>query len=100
MHHGSEVMLNKMVYKHGAVAASVRFTNATSEKLSSYNKKNMFNGCTSADITDGENGPAIGVVDYGRQEGMDYWLIGGEIRGIKSSDVVWVPVKLAKPLLL
>ena len=72
---GTEDNLKKMVYKHGAVVASIRFTNATAEKLINYHGKNIFDGCTSADITKNENGHAMAVVGYGKQGGKSYWLI-------------------------
>ena len=40
---GTEDNLKKMVYKHGAVVASIRFTNATAEKLINYHGKNFGN---------------------------------------------------------
>jgi C1A family cysteine protease len=71
---GTENQLKELVYLHGAVAISIRFTNATMRKLQAHSGSAIFTGCTTED-PEGENGHAVVAVGYGTEDGEDYWLI-------------------------
>jgi len=76
--YGTEEDLKVLVYKRHVVAASIFFTNATRDRLITYNGAYVFN-CTEEDATSYDNGHAVAVVGYGNskanEEGEDFWLI-------------------------
>merc|ERR1719193_1533991 len=63
---GDEDLMKKLVFQHGAVVASVK----SKGPFQQY-KGGVFAGCPRSDKTD----HAITVVGYGRDRGVDYWLI-------------------------
>merc|ERR1719193_110120 len=63
---GDEDLMKKLVFQHGAVVASVK-SNGPFQQY----KGGVFAGCPRSDKTD----HAITVVGYGRDRGVDYWLI-------------------------
>ena len=65
--HGSEALLKVLVVEHGAVMAAVQ----TNVAFGAY-RGGIFADC---DDKEGEVDHAVTVVGYGREKGMDYWLI-------------------------
>ena len=65
-YNGNEELLKQLVFKHGAVVASVK----SKGEFENY-KGGLFAGCPTTDKTD----HAITVVGYGSENGIDYWLI-------------------------
>jgi C1A family cysteine protease len=63
---GTEALLKKLVYAHGAVTAGVFADNA----LGAY-KSGVYKGCKAT----AQPNHAITVVGYGTESGVDYWLI-------------------------
>ena len=64
---GDEELLKQLVYKHGAVVASVMSTGP----FENY-KGGIFAGCPAGET---KTDHAILVVGYGSENGLDYWLI-------------------------
>ena len=65
-YNGTEELMRKLVLKHGAVLATV----TASGPLSQY-KSGIFGGCEPGKKVD----HAVTVVGYGREKGIDFWLI-------------------------
>merc|ERR1711937_698131 len=63
---GDENLMKKLVYQHGAVVAGVK-----SEGPFGRYRGGVFAGCPPTTKID----HAISVVGYGRERGVDYWLI-------------------------
>jgi len=63
---GDENLMKKLVYQHGAVVAAVK-----SQGPFSLYEGGVFAGCPPTERVD----HAITVVGYGREGGLDYWLI-------------------------
>ncbi len=74
-YNGSEDELKKLVYTNGAVVAGIQFTNATGQKLYYFCGSSIFTDCSDDDKKFGENKHAVTVVGYGKEGGMNYWLI-------------------------
>ena len=64
---GTESLLQSLVVKHGAVVAAVQTNSAFFEYQSG-----IFADC---DEEEGDVDHAVTVVGYGREDGLDYWLI-------------------------
>merc|ERR1712107_344116 len=63
---GDEELMKKLIYEHGAVVAGVKSAGPFQEY-----KGGVFSGCPAG----GRPDHAIAVVGYGRERGVDYWLI-------------------------